>query len=307
MLRRMLHGLTAFVLAATITTGLVSSARAALYDAPSIQVVKATPSYVTVKVTAGPSGAPDGFYVEWMYKSQYDALGGWPSDPYDPSLYYCIFDGNPTWHVGGADGYRLGPGESINVVLGELYDETGVTTDYLNELVQKQGVVVHAYTVGDASQGQSPFTADLFGATTASNNCTYTLGYWKTHGSAWPTFTTMMLGTVAYTKTQLLSILNKQANGNGLIILAHQLIAAQLNILNGADGSAVASFIADANNNLIGGLVVPPVGAGWLDPALTDADTNALDDFNNGLTGPGHCGTTPTRHSTWGEIKTLYR
>ena len=46
------------------------------------------------------------------------------------------------------------------------------------------------------------------------------------------------------------------------------------------------SGIADA---LIGGLVVPPVGAGSLANATTSALTNTLSDYNEGKTGPGHC------------------
>jgi len=296
-----------FATAGLLAASAVTPARAQNpYDSPTFQVSRSAPSYVALHVTAGPSGTPNGFYVEWMYKSVFDALGGWPDDPYDPSLYYCIFDGMPSWHVGGIAGYQLGAGESINVVLGELRDETGVTTDYVDELSASQAVVVRGYAVGDATHPDSPFTPNLLGATTAGNGCTFTLGYWKNHASAWPSFATLTIGTVAYTKAQLLSILGTPSGGNGLIILAHQLITAKLNILNGADGSAVSATIVNADN-LIGGLVCPPIGAGFLNPALTNADTNTLDDYNNGLTGPGHCGSTPTRHSTWGAIKTLYR
>ena len=277
------------------------------YDPPTLQLVSATPSYVALRVTAGASGAPNGFYIEWMYKSVFDALGGWPSDPYDPSLYYCIFDGMPAWHVGGDNGYRLGPGESIDIVLGELFDETGVTTDYSSELSENQGVVVHGYTEGDATHADSPFTTDALGATSTGNNCTFTLGYWKNHSSAWPSFSTLLLGTVAYNKAQLLTILGKPSGGNGLLILAHQLITAKLNILHGADGTPVSATLAHADG-LIGSLVVPPVGGGFLNPLVTNNDTNILDNYNNGLSGPGHCGdNTPTHRSTWGAIKTLYR
>jgi hypothetical protein len=119
--------------------------------------------------------------------------------------------------------------------------------------------------------------------------CTLTQGYWKNHEENWPASATpMALGTVNYSKAQLLAILNEPVGGNGLISLAHQLIAAKLNIANGADGSAVASAIAAADA-MIGSLVVPPVGGGWLDPAATSTLTDTLDMFNKGLIGPGHC------------------
>jgi hypothetical protein len=111
---------------------------------------------------------------------------------------------------------------------------------------------------------------------------------------------------VTYTKPQLLSILNQPAGGNGLIILCHQLIATKLNILNGADGSGISATVAAADA-LIGGLVCPPVGSGYLAPSSTNSLTNTLDDWNNGVTGPGHCGSTPVRESTWGRIKAIYR
>jgi hypothetical protein len=127
--------------------------------------------------------------------------------------------------------------------------------------------------------------------------CTFTQGYWKTHGPAakgnntnvWPV-SSLTLGTVTYTASQLQSILDAPVKGNGLISLAHQLIAAKLNIANGASGSSIASTITAADA-LIGSLVVPPVGGGSLDPAVTAALTDALDAFNSGLTGPGHCGS----------------
>lgn len=126
--------------------------------------------------------------------------------------------------------------------------------------------------------------------------CTLTQGYWKTHGPSptgnneneWPV-SSLMLGSVNYTDTQLQSIFDAAPAGNGLISLAHQLIAAKLNVANGADDSAVASAIADADA-LIGSLVVPPAGGGFLAPSVTSTLTGILDDYNSGVIGPGHCG-----------------
>jgi hypothetical protein len=98
----------------------------------------------------------------------------------------------------------------------------------------------------------------------------------------------MTLGTVQYTDAQICSILNQPAGGNGLLTLAHQLIAAKLNIAAGADGSSVAADIAAADA-LIGGLVIPPVGSGSLSPAAVSTLVTSLTNFNQGVTGPGHC------------------
>jgi hypothetical protein len=143
------------------------------------------------------------------------------------------------------------------------------------------------------------------GVTTASENCTYTLGYWKNHEENWPV-TSVTLGTVVYTAAEADAILEQSVQGNGLVSLAHQLIAAKLNIANGADPSAASAAIASADA-LIGGLVVPPIGAGYLAPNTTSSLTQTLDDYNNGVIGPGHCGTVPTEQRTWGGVKALYR
>lgn len=128
-------------------------------------------------------------------------------------------------------------------------------------------------------------------ATAAPGDCTYTQGFWKNHASAWPV-TSLTIGTVAYTQAQLLAILNQPVKGNGLISLSHQLIAAKLNLANSASSVAISGSIADADT-MIAGLVIPPIGAGSLAPSSTSGLTTSLDQFNNGATGPGHCGSQP--------------
>jgi hypothetical protein len=55
------------------------------------------------------------------------------------------------------------------------------------------------------------------------------------------------LGTVSYTQAQLLPILDQPAKGNGLVTLAHQLVAAKLNVAHGADPADAAQAISDAD------------------------------------------------------------
>ncbi|GEM_PF-1797470 len=121
-------------------------------------------------------------------------------------------------------------------------------------------------------------------------NCVRSQGYWKNHPNNWPV-QSLTLGTVTYTKAQLLSILRRSVSGNGLISLAHQLIAAKLNAAAGAPvPPSVGSAIA-ASDALIGGLVVPPVGNGRLRTSATSQLTTTLDRYNNGRIpgGPRHC------------------
>lgn len=122
------------------------------------------------------------------------------------------------------------------------------------------------------------------------SQCVYSQGYWKTHSSEWPV-TSLTLGNVPYNQAQLLSILYARTKGNGLVSLATQLIAAKLNQANGALVPASVQSSIDAADALIGNLVVPPVGTGWLAPSATSSLTAALEAYNIGLApgGPPHC------------------
>jgi hypothetical protein len=120
--------------------------------------------------------------------------------------------------------------------------------------------------------------------------CTFTQGYWKNHPEAWPV-QSLTLGTVTYTKAQLISILKTPVKGNGLISLSYQLIAAKLNQASGASVPPDVAAAIAASDALIGGLVVPPVGSGSLSTASTSTLGTTLDNYNNGLAagGPSHC------------------
>jgi hypothetical protein len=120
--------------------------------------------------------------------------------------------------------------------------------------------------------------------------CVHSQGYWKNHPDAWPV-TSLTLGTVTYSQSDLLTILGAPVLGNGLVSLAHQLIAAKLNVANGAAvPTGIAAAIASADS-LIGALVIPPIGSDYLAPAATGALTETLDQYNTGTYtgGPPHC------------------
>jgi len=88
----------------------------------------------------------------------------------------------------------------------------------------------------------------------------------------------LQLGNRTYNRQELQSILRQPPRGNGLVQLAHQEIAAKLNIANGADGSCVAQVLA-ATDASIGNLVIPPVGNGYL-PLTSYVHTLSL--YNGG-------------------------
>jgi hypothetical protein len=120
--------------------------------------------------------------------------------------------------------------------------------------------------------------------------CVESQGFWKNHPQAWPV-TSLTLGTITYNQSQLLIIFSQPVRGNGLVSLAKQLIAARLNLANGAATTPnVTQAIADANA-LIDGLVIPPIGSGFLPPSTTEALRNTLDNYNNGEApgGPPAC------------------
>jgi hypothetical protein len=107
-------------------------------------------------------------------------------------------------------------------------------------------------------------------------------GYWEHHPLDWPGIGAgIALGNRVYNAAELLSILQKNpVAGNGLIALAHQMIAARLNIAAGEDGSSIAAALAAADA-LVADQVVPPVGSGSLLPAQTGDLTETLEAFND--------------------------
>jgi hypothetical protein len=271
------------------------------FDTPSISCSPgSTGSSINVQFTAGANGAPAGFSVQWMLQSELDALGGvWPADSYvDPNVSsFCkaSFSGNASGY-----NYALGGGGSKTVTVGDtIYDTPGASSECSSiPLLCGHTYAFRAFAHATSTLNRSAWSNTTSCATIAcvsDGGCTLTQGYWKTHGpiptgnnvNEWAV-TSLTLGGVSYTDLELQAIFDKPAAGNGLISLAHQLIAAKLNVASGADDSAAAASIAAADA-LIGSLVVPPVGTGSLPNSATSALNGALTSYNEGSIGPGHC------------------
>ena len=286
------------------------AAFAATLDSPDVQPVLSGRTSVKVQVVASQSGAPAGFRVQWMPASTFDAIGSWPVAG-DASLMQADFTGTPTLNVtDGTSTFRLGSMATAGLQIGDLFDETGLSANLnaVQELAANTDYVVRVQAIGDAAASASTWSATtrVTTANAAIQNCTFTQGYWKNHPNSWPV-TSLVIGTVTYTKAQILQVYGQPAAGNGLVSLFHQLSAAKLNVAQSAiPPAAVATAIANADA-LIGNLVAPPIGSGSLSPASTSALTQTLDDFNNGVTGPGHCGTVGAKSATWGVLKLRYR
>lgn len=89
--------------------------------------------------------------------------------------------------------------------------------------------------------------------------CPLPQGDWKNNPSDWPvTALPMMLGTYAYSKTQLVNLLNTTAKGgDASLILAYQLIAAKLNVANGGGPSQEVLDAIGAGDAAIGNKLLP--------------------------------------------------
>lgn len=270
-------------------------------DTPVIACGSATQTSINVCVTApsgtGATGLPAGFTLQWMTVADYVANGNQWFTTGNPRYCDASFSGNAN-----LSRYNLMPGQTVCVNVGEFLFDNGASTSCPNALVCGTAYVFRAFGHAKTPLNKSNWTANLTCSTLAcghNGGCTLTQGYWKTHGPlgcltgnntyCWPTLGAgVSLGNVHYTDDQLCSIFNRPAAGNGVIALAHQLISAKFNIMNGADGTALGTAIADADA-LIGNLVVPPVGGGYLSPASTSYLIGVLTSFNEGAIGPGHC------------------
>ena len=277
----------------------IGSARAStkgVFDPPLLSYDASTQSSIYVKVTAVASGLPAGFSLQWMRKSDYETNGNNWAD----TLTLCkgSFSGNAN-----LSRYDLGPGESVVINVGELLFDQGASSNCIDDLPCGTEYVFRAFAHATRSHKRSAFTADLVCKTLpclTGSNCTYTQGYWKTHGPiptgnnayVWPQSVKeegLKLGSVLYTADQLLSIFDNPAAGNGLIVLAHQLIAAKLNIANGAHAGQDVLADISAADALIDLRAVPPVGTGSLPNSTVSSLTNRLTSFNEGDLGVPHC------------------
>jgi hypothetical protein len=266
---------------------------------------------INVTVCAGNSGASAGFSLQWETLDDYN-LYGWSSEN-APSYRCASLSGVP----GCASQYSLGSKQCVTVNVGSnLFDDCGASaTCGPTDLQCGTTYIFRAFAhnvPGGLKASDKSGTTQCTTFACGSEGCTYTQGFWKTHGPVgcvtgnntnrwWDAannvaVTSLTLGNVSYTDLQLCSILNTPAGGNGLISLAHQLIAAKLNIANGSSDAAIKSSI-DAADALIGNLAIPPIGSGSLLPSATAALVTALTNYNEGATGPGHCSNLILKYS----------
>jgi hypothetical protein len=257
------------------------------FEAPSLGCgIGNTQKSINITITAGLSGAPAGFSLQWMKHADFLATG-WPA--MEDQLCAAGFSGNAN-----LSRYNLGPGESVTVNVGEFLFDNGASTTCVEALECGTDYVFRAFAHATSDHKKSAFSSNTVCSTLPCFvACNYTQGYWKTHGpvptgnnsNEWPV-ASLWLGGVEYTDLQLLAIFNTPAKGNGLVAMAHQLIAAKLNVAKNGGVATADMVAADA---MIGSLVVPPVGAGSLPSSQTGTLTGTLAVYNEGGSGPGHC------------------
>jgi hypothetical protein len=166
---------------------------------------------------------------------------------------------------------------------------TGTATVEPTETVEPTGTPIPSETPATTP---SPTSTPI--GTPGTATCTYTQGYWKNHPEAWPV-STLTLGNESYSQEELLEILNTAPRGDATIILAHQLIAAKLNLASGVSDEGLGATITYADL----WLTEHPVGSNprWSERVVGILLADTLDEYNNGLLGPNHCGSeviTPT-------------
>ena len=121
------------------------------------------------------------------------------------------------------------------------------------------------------------------------STCPLSQGYWKTHPQEWPV-QQLALGGVTYEQLALLALLKKAVNGDASIALSKQLIAAKLNLANGADGVPITTAVANADL-LVGSSNLPMAVKNRTTLGRSmHAESSLLDSYNNGNLTP-NCST----------------
>jgi hypothetical protein len=220
------------------------------YAVPTLDCAGSTLASIDLKVTAGSTGAPSGFSIQWMTKDQFLAGGSvWPvyttmdanGDPIDANFCKASFSGNAF-----GSRYNLLAGESVTVSIGAFLFDNGASTTCPNELTPCTEYVFRVFAHGDNVKNRSNFSGNTFCSTECdAGGCTrHGFGYWKNHCELIPADGLTLFG-VSYTKDEICTILNtnpsivctgsgknKVCSANDLIIVGHQIIAS---VLNGDD------------------------------------------------------------------------
>ena len=123
-------------------------------------------------------------------------------------------------------------------------------------------------------------------AVRAAAACARSPRAWRSEGE-WPT-RALGLGVWGYDDTQLRALLHTPVRANGLTALAHELVAAKLNLTSHPESSDHGELIAEADER-ISWLIVPPVGTDALRPEIVTELVQQLRALNLGDAGLESC------------------
>jgi hypothetical protein len=303
-----------------MVSGSASAAAKGRIDTPQIFCTSSTKTSINITVCAPDSGTaatgmPAGFSLQWMTCTDYAANGNQWFASDDPRLCKASFSANAN-----SSRYRLAPGQCVTVNVGDFLFDNGASTDCAGPLQCDGCYVFRAFGHATNSLNRSDFTNNLTCSTVDCtdqcededtcefcNCCVIDAIHWQVYGppgcavftlNQWPA-TSLTLGTVTYTDLELCEILNTPANGNGLLTLGQELVAAKLNQLSlniqlqgrgfsrcsgytCEEVAMVARCLADADA-FVGSRRIPPFGTDFVDPAQIEALIACLHAFNAGL------------------------
>lgn len=153
----------------------------------------------------------------------------------------------------------------------------------------------HNNTATIRETGQSDDAKVTVRCTPPPQGCSYTLGYWKNHSKYGPAKIDPTWALIGEDTAFFLSgqswyqVLNSSSSGgNAYYILAKQYIAARLNILSGA-GSTAAVDAALTWATTFFQTYTPSSNLSKTVRGQAVAAADLLDNYNNGVIGPGHC------------------
>jgi YVTN family beta-propeller protein len=138
--------------------------------------------------------------------------------------------------------------------------------------------------VANVLVGKLPFWVAI---TPVKFTCPLGQSLWKNSPDTWPV-TSLTLGSQTYTQAELLTLFDTPPRGDASVILAHQLIAAKLNIANGSNPNPIRSTIVDADkllSQLFGKLPYNVETSSAIGQQMVN-DANMLDRYNNGALTP---------------------
>jgi hypothetical protein len=148
-------------------------------------------------------------------------------------------------------------------------------------------------TNDSGTKGSAKFTVDF--NIPCEGACTLTPGYWKTHSKYGPApydSTWALLGEdnpfFLSGQSNYQVLWTSPSGGNAYYILAHAYLAAKLNILNGASTTASVDAALSFAESFFG-TYTPTATLSRAVRNSAIAQAEVLDNYNNGLIGPGHC------------------